>query len=410
MHALGSSSRLTLSVTVGRKRADLQVRPNLFGSDLAVVVGPPEYRGLFLVPRWEELIRLITHQSSRRAYRYRPEDLRYQAVGSIYHAIRQVEHVLTSYGLVLDHGEKSLMLRARQAALHANQIALGLRSVTVGETAEDLKVVAGEILHELGEPRNLPKREGKQYLSDLLSARDIRGRANATVVMVRAIAASERFRERLEDGIMRIEPVVIARQKTLLNLHELAWFVIDMALDFVTHLVQQLETRRQRFYENELTVARAQHRLRQHATELLRVDVHPFLVPLGFVVDEFREAALKLPKHPEAAVALLLRSRESLRLAEIHVELQRFIFVLTRIQLGIRPVPKAGELEGRRVALRKRFAAINDEGFRFPVRGQVLALLDQASEPLAVPTRESCEIARGFLKQAGDVLGRLPTI
>jgi hypothetical protein len=209
---------------------------------------------------------------------------------------------------------------------------------------------------------------------------------------------------------MRIEPVIVARQRTLLNLHELAWFAVDVTLDFVTRLVRRLETHRASFYEKQLTVAHAQHRLRQLATELLRIDYHPYLVPLGFVVEELREAALKLPRYPEAAVPLLLRSRESLRLAEIHVELQRFIFVLTRISLGVRTVPTNGSLETRREALTRKFSAIKDETFVHPVRTKVLGLLEQARGPICLPTLQSIEVARGLLKQAGDVLGRLPTV
>jgi hypothetical protein len=169
MHAVGSSSRLTLAVTIGRKKVDATVRSNLFGSDLGVIVGPYEYRGLLLVPRWEELINLLGQGQSRRVYRWRPEDLHYQGVGSIYHGLRQIEHILAAYGFRLDQGEKALVLRAREAALHANLIALGLRTGTVDETSESLRTVTDEIIHELGNPRNLPKREGRDYLADLVS-------------------------------------------------------------------------------------------------------------------------------------------------------------------------------------------------------------------------------------------------
>lgn len=407
MPGLGSTDRRTLTVGIGPKQTAVQMRANLFRSDLGVITGPAEFQGMLLVPRWEELLRLIADQTMRRFYRFRPEDLRYQAVASLYHAIRQVEHIMAGYGLTFAHGEKALMLRARAAALDANQIALGLAKGTVDRTAEELRAVTGEIMIELGRPRDLPLREGQRYLAELASGRDKSGRANETVTMVRAIAASERFRERLEDGIMRIEPVVVMRQKVLLNLHELACFSIGVALDFVSGLVRELDTHRTRFYSDHLNVARSQNRLRHFATELRRIDFHPYLVPLTLVVQELRASAYDLPTRPAQAVQTLLRARESLRLCQFQVELQRFILILTRVTLNTRPMVLFKALE-RILSLERTLRDISDNSFQYPVRFDLFKLLSEARALLIAPTAATCTTAREVLKQAADLLGRPP--
>ena len=104
VRALGSSRTAKLQVEVRGIWVEVQARVNLFGTDLGVVLEPPEYAGFFLVPRWEELICLIENGSSRRAFRYQPEHLKYQLVRSLYHALRQIEHIVLQYGLDLRAG------------------------------------------------------------------------------------------------------------------------------------------------------------------------------------------------------------------------------------------------------------------------------------------------------------------
>ncbi|MDI6741091.1 MAG: hypothetical protein QME74_12120 [Candidatus Edwardsbacteria bacterium] len=401
VRALGSSRVAKLKIEVGYSTVEVKARVNLFGTDLGLVLEPAEYAGFFMVPRWEELINLLGNGSARKEFRWRPEHLRYQLVRSLFHALRQIEHIVLKYGLDMRAGEKQLLTRAREVALILNSYSLGLGREVQSPYPRNLTRVSAEVIKQLGEPRSLPVREGQAYLKAVLVKRDSAGRANETAAMVKALAASDRFRERLEDGVMCIEPVVVMRQKALLNLFYLTEYQIEVTLDLVNRLLR-LPLRRREL--KTLDRRRLANRLNFLGQELDRFEFNPYRLSFSDAAGELRLAAKDLfglgqTDWPRALPPLEI-TRRSLEIKQRQIEIERIIFALTRQHYGVATHLTLDEAARRIRQINRFFEALDDSRFKRRIRLAVLNSLDAALMNLP----SAPDLARESLKSASELL------
>ena len=102
MKQIGGGEERTLTVPRGDGRVRIRARMGLFKQRCGVVLGPGGHTGCLLISRWTD------PGDSRK-----PPRRIWQMVTSLYHAIRQVEHILhEQYGVDLAGGEKEMLIVA----------------------------------------------------------------------------------------------------------------------------------------------------------------------------------------------------------------------------------------------------------------------------------------------------------
>lgn len=387
----GIVTRVTIPFGKERRVVETVSRMRVFRQGIGVVLEPEEYAGMIVVPRWEELEKLIAAGESRRNFRWRSEHLNYEALGSVYHAFRQTWHILAKYGLDLATGEKAKMEEARRLARELNFTILGLSSdARIKGTRRVTREAVQAFMATIGEPRAIPKREAREQILAVAKGADSRGRPNPSALMARAKTAERRIEERLED-VMAIDPHIVARQKTLLNMIQVA----ELRLDAVDHFLDLLLRRdglRPLFERRERRVIAGQ--LECYAQELERIDFAPYRNACRETARDLREARDRIrtagTMNGVTMLAIrrpLARARRAIAVKRLQKEIERLIFLLTRTLV----------LEKRKAATHKIEEAVARIETR--LEGTVAALVNIDDRTFRRPVSK---MGASFLRLAGD--------
>ena len=129
---IGGGEIRKIPVIIHGKERIATVRMGLFGSDMGVII-TGRYRGKLVVPRWDwVLIQALEEQKLFNVKRFNPKWLKFVMYESIYDVARYTIEVAAQYGLTFHDGEKGRLLRAQQALIELNMLALGLRKGNAG--------------------------------------------------------------------------------------------------------------------------------------------------------------------------------------------------------------------------------------------------------------------------------------
>ena len=419
--AIGGGIVQCITIPLGEQRTKLSLsaRMRVFKQGIGVVLNPEEFAGMIVVPRWEELQKLIAAGASPKNFRWRSEHLNYEALGGVYHAYRQTWHILAKYGLDLTSGEKAKMETVRQLARELNLTLLGLApGARVAEARRATTEAVKTFTATIGEPRTLPKAAAKEQILAAARGADSRERPNPSALMARARAAERNLEERLED-VMAIDPHIVARQKTLLNMIQLA----ELRLEGLDHFLELL------FRRNGLLplldprkrkVVATQ--LEYFAQELDRIDFHPYRNACQNTARDLRETRdfIRVAARMDSAAMLtirhsLARARSSVAIKGLQKEIERLIFILTRAlilnekRIATRRIGEmVSRIEERLDGTTASLVKIDDHDFRHPVCAQGASLLRLAEDELASFCKggnlKQLANAREILKRASAAL------
>lgn len=401
MRPIGSDSVMPIRVYVKDRPKDIIGRVDVFGSDIAVVTEPAEFGGFIAVPRWEEVLDELI--ASRRRYRWKPEQLRFQLVDGSYKAYRQVLAVLAQYGLTLGQGEKLTILEVRDLAQALNRAVVGLRWNNAAEYAGRLRPIARRILQKPGmhQPRSLPKREILDILDRMSDARDSTGRANEGALLAQTLRLMSLSEERLLQAIMRIEPVVAMREKVFLNLIHWAVYVLGRLTDYL-----ELAVRPDAFTRADRHDIRRIHNYQLIlAQELDSLDYRPYVVNARYISAELRTGAECLVSGELAEYRRLARrSLMSARLKQVQIVIERVVYQMLRALLDQRRsfgwVTAQRQLEHSCQLLQQ----IDETGFAQPVTVETESLIRVSLAIVQGRNRAQLSEARNLLKQSSQTL------
>jgi len=392
---------------------EITARMQIFGRDFGVVTNPPLHRGKIVVPRWEDLETLVADRRLRHDFRWQAKHIRHQLVGTIYEAFRQTWHILAKYGLDLQTGEKSKMRAAGELARLLNLTVLGLRpGVNVNDVRRFTEDAVAGAAKLLGKPKKFSKQEALENLLALHSGADSRGRVNPGVAMARTRTAYARLRERLQDEIMRIDPHIEARQKSFVNMIQLAELYLAAVNDFLTLLLRR-DGLRPLFDRSNAIAAHLEY----CAQDLEEIDFNPYRHACLETVRDLREAR-DLIRHGKLDAEtlktirrLLVKCRSAIAIKRLQVELERDIFRLTRLLqrgrfstpgegMNLRLMTLAAKLKGTHAQL----IGIDESGFRRPVCREATKLVEEARTRVLSNERKDIEDMRELLKRASAAL------
>ncbi|MDP3964879.1 MAG: hypothetical protein Q8Q20_04485 [bacterium] len=306
----------------------------------------------------------------------------WQVVASIYHAYRQIWHILWQHGVDVHTGEKSRILKVIELARELNAAALGVSAATVSqaELRQQLRPKIYEASRLLGRPLRPSKQKAKQQLVAIGAAQDSRGRINPTVQQVRSISAVNRLWERLEDEILVIDPQMRRRQEVVVTLIQWAELVVWTTYEFLLLLVRNGGMVHPFLDSHRREVARLAI---FYAQGVERIDYLPFrgtchetasdLRKLAAIIEANRGAELQKQIPPIVRVC-----RSALLLKRMQFLLEDWIDGVARelAEAGCSRFPFTTlrrDLEVMRRELRK----IGDRGFRKPVCQSAIAALDE---------------------------------
>ena len=361
MKHIGGGKTKSMQIKVGRHQLTIEGRMGLFGADYGVVTRStdPDFVGFLIVPKWEEVQRLLIGGADWRTFRYAPEHLRLQLVRDLYHALRQVHHILMGYGLNLEWGEKALIKRALEASQRLDSILICRPASEFNQAQPGYTRRIDGIVDALGTPRNPAKAEAKDKLRRARGSQDSGERYNPTVSRARLTAASRRAELRI-DQIMHIEPLLAARQRGLLNYRLMAEWYLEDALGLCRMLRDQSIISRL----TPATRDRVANRLDQAATKLRQLDINPYRRNcLLSAADLAAAKQLLLDGFDVEFVVTINRCVNALGLKEVQTRLERLIYLLTKAQERNWHNPPKSAL-ARGVDIRRRLRFIDLAGFR----------------------------------------------
>ena len=408
---IGGGSLRKFIVQVGDRAMEVTARMPVFGVKFGVVTEPAEHAGAILMPRWEEILKLLSPNESRRSFRWLPSHLRWQLVASVHHALRQMSHILNKYGFELESGEKSAMLEAALCAHELNLAFLGFNPGTsVAAVREDTREAIGRIGSILGKPIKPSKLEAREQVTKLKAGADSRDRVNPSVGMVRSRTIFDRVSERLSE-IMTIDPQIESRRKALLYLILLTEQYLEDADDMLKPLLRRDGLRpmlgsRQRL----LTAGGFEH----HAQQLDRIDFRPYRNAASETSRDLREARDLLRDGQVNTQGLrylrrlLIKCRSAIAIKREQVEVERLIFILANAEYKAGRFPRVTtEKLAERLQLRlggtlAQLIGIDEAEFRRPVCRPAAADLMTArkllSEFLNTKNLRKLKEAREYLK------------
>lgn len=403
MLPIGSRDTFRIKVYGRGRPRNIEGRMDLFGTDIGIVVAPAEYSGCLLVPRWEDVLNRLPFDR-RRSYRWKSEDLRFQVVGTVYKALRQMMHVMCQYGIDPSQGEKSVMLEIRRQSQQLNQAVVGLRWHNVDQYSRRLQTLTSQILRKPGmmRPRAVPKQEAADVLVRLESGRDGLGRANEGAILAQTLRAMSLSDQRVLSGIMRVEPVIAMRRQAFLNLIQWAEVVFQYRL---VDLLEQLVEPDALVDLNANDTQQIQQLLLSLAQDLDGIEYHPYLVNARYCSSELRSAAEKLEDgDTKGCRELMIRSLMSARLKSAQIEIERVIYIILLAVLQKKRSFSWVNSNKRLAEVKRILDSVDETGFVRPVCGQVKNLIQIAILKLGPQKMESLPVIRQDLKDASNLL------
>lgn len=372
-HGGGFYGTVKISVTSPstKKSATCRVRARLgiFGSDMGVVSDADcdgQCEGGLVIPKWDRtLIEAI--RKEKKAVWFTPELLRFQLLDDLFAAHRQQLEILLSYGQTLASGETQKLQQALAASREINLLCLGIKKVQHRQKVEaDLQRLVQEALEAIGvRVRDPRKSEALDYLSQLGTILDSTGRPNPSAKAAMSLAAMKRLGLR-QEVVWTVQPVIVYRKTVLENYLQF----LSMSFETMDHFLTTILTNADALQQSDLKL-RTVNRLKQFARELGCIDVRPFLFSARFLIDEFNTAVRVLgERKTDGALAVLKRSRESLKLRRIRLDLEGIITEIAKIAFA-KPAAIAGNDQERFLeavkSIDQRLTGVDETGFRQPV-------------------------------------------
>ncbi len=409
---IGGGRTRQIQIMDGGKLRTVRARGGLFGGDLFVIM-EGRHRHKIAIPNWDNMIARAALQSGRyQSGYYDPSWLTYRVYASVYEALRYTYYVLDQqYGVTFRHGEKGRLQLAREELLELNEIAAGLRTGNAEVLSLDFFKKTRAILEQIEErPRDTDKRAARTMSASLVSVYDSLGRTNATVKMVRALAAANRLKHR-QVSIACIEPVIIARRQTLKSLieeMELFWEGLYEYLDrlFVQKYWERGQSRCMQLLNDDTRRPQLLQHLILFQQEIGRYDLEPFTKTSYHVYEELRTVITHIrATRYGAARKLLERIWQSLKLRHIRAEIETALIPFTCSLFGEQVDPQACD-QMIYVAkwARRALGQVDESQFEHPVTRHVRGQLSAAIDLLIQKTHPEAMKAKEHIKQAVTIL------
>lgn len=377
-------------------------RMPLFGRPSGVILHPKRLAGQMLVPRWE-------NGKGRNEGKHVPK---WTVVpGGVFAAIRQTQHILNQYGTDIGMGEKSDMFAAMRLARELNVAILTAPPGTDAEAMrERLRDAIMESSRLLGMPRTLSKKGALALLAAIGKGGDARGRPNPSALMARSVALQERLRDRFEQEVLVIDPMIEARQKAFIEMVQLAFGWLTALDDYLAKLLAYDGLRP--LLTSEGRSANMAH-LTFFANEIGGIDFDPFRLACEETVVDLRRCVHllrygPLTGGPDGKLAeirrRLINCRNAVALKAVQIDLERSIFRMTQA-LAREDARYPFSDERRRLnALLTRLDRLDERWMRKRVvaeaRANIIAALDYAGSSSTTYLRDM----RNLLKDASVVL------
>lgn len=339
-------------------------RVDIFGTDIGIVHDGPHR---IAVPQWRnQLINDLLRAG--RPPRYTPDTLVYQVVGDVFAGVRYTHRVLYgNYGVDFYSGMKGRLMKAIGVLDQMSLLALGFRKGTIDRHIGDFQRMIGEVFTLVGtDPTDLRKKKVITYGERIKCGRDSRGQVNPSAAMMQIIAGKKDLQSVVE-SIMSIEPSIIRRQQVLVSIVNYAEAVITGVRQFLDLLLMG-----DNFTKIEETGDEREKVLISlgfYRQELQTIDIAPYYRTCFAIRDEFRRAIedIKEGKFVHAR-RLLSRSRESLKIRGVRLDIERMLMLVMLNETDPRAHPLAlPELYTHLADCVRRLSAVDERGFALPV-------------------------------------------
>ncbi|OGY89380.1 MAG: hypothetical protein A2677_00610 [Candidatus Komeilibacteria bacterium RIFCSPHIGHO2_01_FULL_52_14] len=380
---------------------DVIASRRLFGVLMRIVISPRELAGYFLIPNME--------LGRRRMHNLEPGSelvMGWMVVPDVYAAFRQTEHTLRGYGIRLNKGEKHLLRKAADLAVQLNLRALGCSTgPSAARLRWQLKRLIDKILEPLYYARDISQKQARKQLEAMMAEQNPGGSLNLPAIRARSVKARTLLDSRIHE-IMTIEPKILARQRVLLTLIELAKLRLEAAKHFIDRLLAHSELQPVLTDENRAGIADQCGFL---AKELSDLDFEPYTKMCQLSAHDLRLAqhTLRLPHLNSMRIHYLRRSlwrcQTAITIKNEQIGLERIILGLSRTEV-LDDRRRAGlENDVRRFIW--RLARINDADLTQPVIKNALHRLDEAIKLIAGnPEKGSRDQIKEALKSASREL------
>ncbi len=406
---IGGGMRETITVPWKKGTVAVEARMGLFRLPLGVVVEPADHAGKILVPHWEELAALLPPGENRRRFRWRSKHLHWHMVASVYHAYRQTWHILAQYGVDLRTGEKASLQQAAIAARQLNLAVLGLApGMDIAGMRAATKETIATVAASLGQPRKLSKAEAAGQLAALSKGSDRSGRVNVSASMARSLKVYDLLLERLQEEVMVIDPHIEARQKTLVNMIQLAELRLQRVDDLLALMLRR-DGLKPLFDHTQRKVVTAQ--LRYDAQDLETIDFLPYRRTCQETARDLRDAAAAIERGPLdrrgmlAIRTLLEKSRNAITIKRCQIEIERLIFQVMRVEQQSAKRIATEAIHATIVSVKRALSRVEERGFRHPVCAEALRHLEAAQSSVLIwadlqITRQQSALLLKELRQA----------
>ncbi|MFH1171142.1 MAG: hypothetical protein V1778_01210 [bacterium] len=326
----------------------------------------------------------------------------WQLVTSVFHAFRQTFHILHGYGKDMGYGEKGKMARAAQLARELNLavLGLGLRRANIATLRSQTRGAITAASRQIGTPRRLTKQQALTHLSALAKVTDRLGRANPGAMRARTVETREALLLRIDREILRIDPRIFQRQRTFINLIQYAEMIILFGVrDFLETVLTDVGLAQ---LQNPVYRLVTRQHCQYLAADLERLDFAPYRESCVQTALDVRSTAEILSNSlddggTQEVRALFAKCQNAMALKAVQLEIERLLYILMRD--GKRPSfdPRAFSASIQNILL--ELAAVDETGFRLPVRDFAAECLSCALEHIDSPVRLKDE-----LKNASSVL------
>ncbi len=376
---IGGGTIETITISVDGRLQQVPARVGLFGTGICVIHDGPRNLG---VPYWEnQLVHELREGGEEDlAVLYTPDNLVYQRIQSVFSGVRQALRILDgNYGVSFAAGMKGRLVGAVATLRMINSAATGLWTTTIETQIEGFHKLVERLIGQIGtRPTDYRKREVLKIAEAISDGKDSTGRVNQTVVMAKSVAGMNRV-ESVIDGILSIEPVIVARQRAFINMLHLAEGVTIGAREFLEKL----------FAMENAAISSAKPQIDSalgfYIQEFTEMDFSPYFRTFYMCAREFGDAQKHLREdRVDEALAVLRQSLESLKIRVVRTDVERLLLVIELHRIN----PREHKVDIRHIHSTlgdavKTLSAVNESGFALPVTEEAVRSLSYARELIA---------------------------
>ena len=358
---------------------DVTARMNILGLNFGIVLRPREHAGKFL-------FRNVDASS-------------WQLVESVYHALRQTEHILYKQGLTPSRGEKKLLRQLRKTGLQLNLCALELGTDMRRHALQrDYDRLAMQITGSLIGARNRSKKAAADQVSHLTGTSHSVKIANFPADRARSETARRKLGERANE-IQYIGPRIAARQHALINLIGTAETELEIAREFLVPFLKH--------HGLSLLIHSTQRRIVADrceflAQDLIQLNFRPYSKMCILSASDLRTVR-DLLQHRALTVGIIKAIRKcftrclaAITLKNLQIDIEREIYRLMQAEQSGTKVPRA--LLRRKIStIDNALAGLDDSILAQPVARGARTQLAYAAA--ACKLRKESEIRREMKKR-----------